>query len=131
MRQLTVVEAVLTYISIGWAYVLFTTPDLFDNNPNWSKFEAVVGYEWIVGILALVCAAVKIIGIALHHARLRWLGLLLSTFLWVFVAASFLIADDTIKLTTGFIAYSGLSVMSLWTSKEVMIRERAEQRGLK
>lgn len=126
MRQLTVVEVVLTYISIGWAYVLFTTPDLFDKNPTWNKFESVIGYEWVVGIAALVCAVVKIVGIALHHARLRWLGLLLSTFLWVFVAASFLIADDTIKLTTGFIAYSGLAVMSLWTSKEVMIRERAE-----
>lgn len=126
MRQSTVVEVLLSYISIGWAYVLFTTPDLFDNSSTWSKFDSVLGYEWLLGIIALVCAGVKIVGMALNHARLRWLGLLLSTFLWVFVAASFLIADDTIKLTTGFIAYSGLAVMSLWTSKEVMIRERAE-----
>lgn len=126
MRQITVVEALLSYISIGWAYVLFTTPDLFDNSASWGKFESVVGYEWVLGIIALVCASVKIVGMALHHARLRWFGLLLSTLLWVFVAASFLIADDTIKLTTGFISYSGIAFMSLWTSKEVMIRERAE-----
>lgn len=126
MRQLTVVEIMLSYISIGWAYVLFTTPDLFDKNSTWDKIQLVANYEWVLGLVAVACASVKIIGILLHHRRLRWLGLILSTFLWVFVAASFLIADDTFKLTTGFVAYSGLAVMSLWTSKEVMMRERAE-----
>ena len=126
MKQITVVEIVLTYISIGWAYVLFTTPTLFDNNSNWDKIQAIANYEWVVGIITLVCALVKIVGMALQNKQLRWLGLLMSTVLWVIVATSFLIADDTFKLTTGFIVYSGIAVMSLWTSKEVMMSGRAD-----
>ena len=121
MKQITVVEIMLTYISIGWTYVLFTSPALFDNNSNWDKIQAIANYEWVVGIITLTCALVKIIGIAVKSNRLRWLGLLMSTVLWVVIATSFLIADNTFKLTTGFIVYSGIAVMSLWTSKEVMM----------
>ena len=126
MKQITVVEIVLTYISIGWAYVLFATPTLFDDNSNWDKIQAIANYEWVVGIITLVCALVKIAGMALQNKQLRWLGLLMSTVLWVIVATSFLIADDTFKLTTGFVIYSGIAVMSLWTSKEVMMSGRAD-----
>ena len=126
MRQITVVEIMLTYISIGWACVLFTTPDLFDKNENWAKIQSVASYEWVLGIAVVVCAATKILGMVIQNRRLRWLGLLMSTFLWVFVAASFLIGNDVFKISTGFVTYSGLAVMSLWTSKEVMKRERTE-----
>lgn len=126
MKQLTVVEIMLTYISVGWAYVLFTTPYLFETSVNWDKIALVANYEWVLGIVALLCAAVKVVGILLHHVRLRWLGLLMSTFLWIFIAASFLIAGGTFKLSTGFIVYSAVAIMSLWTSKEVMTRERAD-----
>lgn len=126
MKQITVVEIMLTYISIGWTYVLFTSPALFDNNSNWDKIQLIANYEWVVGIITLVCALVKIVGMALQNKQLRWLGLLMSTVLWVIVATSFLIADDTFKLTTGFVIYSGIAVMSLWTSKEVMMSGRAD-----
>lgn len=126
MKQITVVEIMLTYISVGWAYVLFSSPRLFDNSSNWEKIEAFANYEWVLGLITLICALVKIVGITLHNNRLRWLGLMMSTVLWIIVATSFLIADDTFKLTTGFIAYSGIAVMSLWTSKEVMMNDRAE-----
>lgn len=121
MKQITVVEIMLTYISIGWAYVLFSSPTLFENSNSWAKIEAIASYEWVLGLVALTCAAVKIIGMALNHTRVRWLGLIMSATLWVIIAASFLVADGTFKLTTGFIVYSAISVMSLWTSKEVMM----------
>ena len=127
MKQITVVEIVLTYISIGWAYVLFTSPALFDHNSNWDKVQAIANYEWILGIITLVCALVKIVGMTLNNKRLRWLGLMMSTMLWVVIATSFLIADNTLKLTTGFIVYSGIAVMSLWTSKEVMTGDNREE----
>ena len=127
MKQITVVEIVLTYISIGWAYVLFATPTLFDDNSNWDKIQAIANYEWILGIITLVCALVKIVGMALQNKQLRWLGLLMSTMLWVVIATSFLIADDTFKLTTGFVIYSGIAVMSLWTSKEVMMGDDGKE----
>lgn len=126
MKQITVVEIMLTYISIGWAYVLFTSPSLFENSSNWDKVQSVANYEWILGIITLVCALVKVVGMLLQNKRLRWLGLMMSTVLWIVIAASFLVADDTFKLTTGFVVYSGVAVMSLWTSKEVMMRDRAD-----
>ena len=127
MKQITVVEFMLTYISIGWAYVLFTSPALFDNGSNWDKVQSIANYEWVVGIITLACALVKIVGIALQNNRLRWLGLMMSTVLWIVIATSFLLADDTFKLTTGFIVYSGIAVMSLWTSKEVMTGDGREE----
>ena len=126
MKQITVVEIMLTYISIGWAYVLFTSPSLFENSSNWDKVQSVANYEWVLGIITLVCALVKVVGMLLRNNRLRWLGLMMSTVLWIVIAASFLVADDAFKLSTGFVVYSAVSVMSLWTSKEVMMRDRAD-----
>lgn len=126
MKQITVVEIMLSYVSIGWAYVLFTSPFLFENGSNWDKVQSIANYEWVLGVITLVCALVKIVGLVLRNKRLRWLGLLMSTVLWIVIAASFLVSNDEIKLTTGFVVYSAIAVMSLWTSKEVMTSDRAD-----
>ena len=126
MKQNTVVEIMLSYISIGWAYVLFTSPTLFEDSANWEKVASIANYEWVLGIIALTCAMVKIIGMILQKQRIRWLGLMMSTVLWIVVATGFLIAGDNFKLTTGFVVYSAVAVMSLWTSKEVMTGDRAD-----
>ena len=75
---------------------------------------------------ALLCASVKIAGILLKHKRIRWIGLMMSTIFWIVIATGFLISHGYVSFTTGFIAYSGIAVMSLWTSKEVMTNDRAE-----
>lgn len=124
MSRLKVVELVLSYISIGWAYVMFISPDLFEQNTNWEKLSGILKYEWVLGIILLVCALTKILGIIFNKKRVRWLGLIMSTVLWIVVATGFLIADGTFKFTTGFIVYSGIAVMSLWTSKEVMAGDK-------
>ena len=126
MKPTTVVEVIVTYISAGWAYVLLTTPGLFERSKNFSGIESVAQYEWVVGIVALVCAITKIIGMALHKRRIRWLGLIMSTLFWVVISAGFLVASDAIEFNTGFIVYSGIAVMCLWTSKEVMQGDGAE-----
>lgn len=125
LRQITVVELIVTYISLGWAFVLLTNPNIFEMSPNFSRIEAIAQYEWVIGLIALVIAGVKIVGLALHLKRVRWFGLLLSTIFWVLMSASFLFAGDTIEFNTGFVVYSGLAVMCLWTSKEVMTSGRA------
>lgn len=126
MKPVTVVEIMLTYISLGWAYVLFTSPDLFENGGNWLALGEIAAYEWIIGLAALICALVKIIGIVLRHRRIRWFGLMLSSIFWVVIAGSFLIAQGQVEFTTGFVVYSGIAVMSLWTSKEVTTNDRAD-----
>ena len=126
MRPVTVVEIMLTYISLGWAYVLFTSPTLFESGGSWTTISSVIPSEWMLGTIALICALVKIIGIILQHKRMRWTGLLLSTIFWVVIATGFLMSNGFVGLSTGFVAYSGIAVMSLWTSKEVMTNDRAD-----
>lgn len=126
MRPVTVVEIMLSYISLGWAYVLFSSPRLFESSQSWKEVEAIASYEWIVASCALICAVTKIIGMAIGNTRLRRIGLLMSAFFWVFIAAGMLISTGGVRMNTGFIAYSGIAVMSLWTSKEVTSDGRAE-----
>ncbi|WP_144510002.1 hypothetical protein [Bacillus sp. FJAT-22090] len=123
LKPVTVVEIVLTYISLGWAYVLFTSPNLFETSSNWMIIGEIASYEWLLGVIALACALVKIVGIVLQHKRIRWVGLVMSTVFWIVIATGFLISAGHISLTTGFIVYSGIAVMSLWTSKEVLSDE--------
>lgn len=126
MKPVTVVEIMLTYISLGWAYVLFSTPTLFEDGGNWVAIGEVAIYEWVIGLVALFCALIKIIGILLRHKRLRWIGLIASSVFWVVIAGSFLVAQGQVAFTTGFVVYSGIAVMSLWTSKEVMTNDSAD-----
>lgn len=121
MKNVTAVEIVLSYISLGWAYVLFTSPQLFESSENWNKVQEIMPYEWLVGSVALVAAATKIVGLILKNKRVRWAGLILSAIFWVTIAAGMLIAKGYLDFTTGFVVYSGMAVLSLWTSKEVML----------
>lgn len=121
MKTMTAVEIILSYISLGWAYVMFTSPNLFESSTNWNQVQEIASYEWAVGSVALIAALTKIVGIAMKNKRVRWVGLLMSAFFWIVIAAGMLIAKGYLDFTTGFIAYSGLAVLALWTSKEVMI----------
>lgn len=126
-RQVTVVEVVITYINIGWAIVMLTNPLAFTASANFARIESVFSDEWIMGVVCLLLAAVKIIGIALRRRILRWAGLMLSGVFWSFVSASFLFVGGFGAFTTGFIVYSGVAVLSFWTSREVMTHEPAAE----
>ena len=121
MKNVTAVEIVLSYISLGWAYVLFTSPRLFESSDNWNKVQEIMPYEWLVGSVALIAALTKIIGLILKNKRVRWVGLIMSAVFWITIAAGMLIAKGYLDFTTGFVVYSGMAVLSLWTSKEVML----------
>lgn len=117
---ITIVEIIVTYISLGWAFVLLTNPYIFEQSKNFQKIEAIAQSEWIVGLICLALALVKIAGMFMHNKRVRWLGLMLSTGFWTLMSASFLFSADKIEFNTGFVVYSGLSVLCLWVSKEVL-----------
>lgn len=121
MKNMTAVEIVLSYISLGWAYVLFTSPQLFESSENWNQVQQIMPYEWVVGSVALTAALTKIVGLILKNKRIRWIGLIISAVFWITIAAGMLIAKGYLDFTTGFVVYSGMAVLSLWTSKEVML----------
>ena len=126
MKNVTAVEIVLSYVSLGWAYVLFTSPLLFESSDNWNQVQQIMPYEWLVGSVAFVAAMIKIIGLILKNKRIRWIGLIMSAVFWITIAAGMLIAKGYLDFTTGFVVYSGMAILSLWTSKEVMLDGRTE-----
>lgn len=121
IKSITVAESLITYISLGWAYVMLTNSEIFERSENFNQLEILVHSEWIVGIICLILASIKIFGNILKNKRVRWLGLILSALFWICVSASFLISDTPFSLNTGFIVYAGIAVLSLHTSKEVML----------
>lgn len=126
-RQLTVVEVIVTYISVGWAIVMLSNPLIFDQSENFSRIQSVFGAEWAVGIVCLALAMLKIVGIALRSRIMRWLGLVLSGAFWSFVSAAFLFVGGFGAFTTGFIVYSGVAVLSFWTAREVITHGSAAE----
>jgi len=126
IRKATVVEILITYISLGWSFVMLTNDDIFDKSENFNKLQSLVQTEWVVGVVCLFLAIVKIYGMVLKNNKIRWLGLILSTFFWIIVSSTFLLSAGKFMINTGFVVYSGLAVMCLWTSKEVNKIDRAE-----
>lgn len=120
MRSVTVVELLVTYISLGWAYVLLTTPDLFNQSPSFNFFIKISMEEFTLGIIVLIIALFKVVGILLKNVPMRWIGLLLSSIFWCFTAATQLASNGELQINTGFVVYSGVAIMCLWTSKEVV-----------
>lgn len=128
MKQATVVEVIITYISVGWATAFLTNPRLFENSASFNKIEYILKYEWVLGSVALICALVKMLGIFLKSIRLRRLGLVMSALFWIFVATGILVAQGHVVLNSGFVVYSGLAIMCFWTSKEVMYDDQPDER---
>lgn len=121
----TVVEIIVTFVSLGWALVMLTRSDVFESSANFDRIEMMARKEWIIGLVCLSLAITKIIGMTLHSSRIRRVGLLSSGVFWIVVSAGFLLSNDTIQINTGFIAYSAFSVMCVWTAKEVKSCDRA------
>ncbi|HLR58931.1 MAG TPA: hypothetical protein VK094_00435 [Pseudogracilibacillus sp.] len=120
-RQITVVEVAVSWISIGWAVVMFTNNQVFEQSENFNRLELIAQKEWVLGVVCLILAAIKIVGIFLNISRFRWLGLILSAVFWAMVSATFILSGNEFSFNTGFIVYSAVSILCLWTSKEVML----------
>ena len=121
MRPMTPVEIIVTYISIGWAFVMFSNPDALVG--SWQTLNE-IGNRYIFGGIALLSALIKIVGISLDNLKLRTIGLTFSAFFWTFISVSNLVSQNSFSsaeftFSTGFIIYSGVAVLSLWTSKEI------------
>lgn len=116
LKHIAPVEIIVSYISIGWAIAMFTDPSVLDG--AWSVLGDIAN-QWVFGMVAFVCASMKITGIALNNLKLRFYGLTMSAIFWTFLSVANLMSNDSITITTGFVVYSGIAVLCLWTSKEI------------
>lgn len=128
MKPITIVEIMVTYMSLGWAAVMFMNPDTFGLSMNFRKIAQIVQHEWIMGVICIIVAGIKIVGMLLKNMKIRRVGLFTSAIFWTLISATFLVSEGGVMINTGFVAYSGIAVMCLWASKEVTHGERTEQR---
>lgn len=121
----TAVEWLVSYVSLGWGIVMLVNTEVFNRSENFSQLAIIAGKEWTIGVICLILATIKVTGILSKQIKLRWIGLILSTVFWIFVSATFLLSSQGYQFNTGFIVYSAIAVMCLWTSKEVLAYDRA------
>lgn len=129
MKPVTIVEVIVIYISVGWGLVLITQHGIFAMSENFNKIEMIVRDERILGAVCLLVALVKIVGLIMKKDKIRQIGLLASSVLWVLISASFVVARGSVEFNTGFVVYSGIAVMCLWASKEVRGSDGNNKRG--
>lgn len=121
IKAITVVEFIVTYVSLGWAVVLLSNNDTFSQSNNFNRIEVIVKYEWLLGLICLGLAAFKIVGLVLRNYRMRKYGLLASGVFWTLMSAGFLMSSGVIEFNTGFVVYSALAILCIWSSKEVKL----------
>src|SRR5699024_4172473 len=120
-RKITVVELAVSWFNKGRAVVMFTNNQVLKKSEIFNRIELISQTEWVLGVFCLILAAIIIVGIFLNISRFRWLGLILSAVFWAMVSATFILSGTEFSFNTGFIVYSAVSILCLWTSKEVML----------
>lgn len=121
LRYTTIDEILITVLSLGWGLTLLFNDKTFDQSDNFEILEKIVGNEWVVGVVCLSLAFIKIIGMVFQLRRVRWIGLVLSAIFWVLVSTAFLLSVNEFTINTGFIVYSVIAVLCLTASKGVLI----------
>jgi hypothetical protein len=117
MFRIPIIEVVLTIISSWWAAVMFNTPDLFENSPNIYEFFTHFGNEKQLGIVFIVGAGVKIIGLAARKAILRKAGLLISAFIYSMISVAYFMGSGWFSI--GFGTFIAIALLALWGIREV------------
>lgn len=95
-------ETILSVNSLWMAAVMFFNEDIFDLMPKlFEKMSAIASQEmW--GVIFLIAALTKIIGMVMKSCFLRQTGLWASAMLYGFLAAFFGMASIGINLEAGF-----------------------------
>lgn len=109
-RDMTYTEALLCAALLCWAFVLlWSNPTLLETSPSYAPMHMTMPqFYW--GVLFLLAASVKLIGLVTERLYLRVMGAALGSFLWGFVATSFFL---TIGVPTGFFIYGLFALTSL------------------
>lgn len=117
MFRIPIIEVVLTIISSWWAAVMFNTPDLFEKSPNIYEFFTHFGNEKQLGVVFIVGAGVKIIGLAARKAILRKAGLLISAFIYSMISVAYFMGSGWFSI--GFGTFIAIALLALWGIREV------------
>ncbi|PAF19763.1 hypothetical protein [Terribacillus saccharophilus] len=117
MFRIPIIEVVLTIISSWWAVVMFNTPNLFETSPNIYDFFSHFGNEKQLGVVFVVGAGVKIIGLAARKVILRKAGLLISAFIYSMISVAYFMGSGWFSI--GFGTFIAIALLALWGIREV------------
>ncbi|MGE7650468.1 hypothetical protein ACQKM1_22235 [Peribacillus frigoritolerans] len=117
-------EIVMTFVSLGWAYVMFREVNMFEEQSSrWLVLDATI-QEWGVGLITLSLALIKIYGFVLKSNRCRKIGLTLSGVWWSMICAAITMGDGAFSISTGSVAYAGYAVLCFLTSSSIKEGEK-------
>ena len=112
-------EIVMSFVSLGWAYVMFRQINLFEEQSSrWLVLNATLD-EWAVGFITLTLALIKIYGFVLKSNKWRKVGLTLSGVWWSLICVAITMGDGSFSIGTGSVAYAGYAFLCFLTSSSI------------
>lgn len=116
MRKVPIIELFLSLISTWWAIVLFSNHQMLDRVPkHYEPLAELQENGW--GLIFMVAALIKILGIITERFYLRKVGLFMSMFLYGLISAGHILSGQFLATQTG--VYFALSVLALYGVREV------------
>lgn len=117
-------EIVMSFVSLGWTYVMLRHVNMFEEqSTSWLVLNATI-QEWVVGLITMTLALIKIYGFLLKSNGCRKLGLTLSGVWWSMICAAISMGDGTFSISTGSVAYAGYAVLCFLTSSSIKEGEK-------
>lgn len=117
LRNVPIIEAGLSLVSIWWSVILFANDDMFNDLPKQYEVFGEISQETGWGIFFVIAAFIKVAGLVWDKKFLRITGLYMSTFLYALIATGYILSDTPLRPGTGI--HFTLMIFALWTIREV------------
>lgn len=93
--QIPTFEVFITFLSYSLAFMLFVNENLFESNLATYGTFAKLGDEWTYGLVFILAATIKLVGILMDIKGLRIIGLVISAVIYATLATMFMMGQST------------------------------------
>lgn len=101
MRKMPDKEASLSLVSIWWAIILFVNDDMFINLPSIFAYVTSFSTQTTWGIIFIIAALIKVIGLITERKYLRLIGLYCSLVLYGLITTGYILSSNPLISGTG------------------------------
>lgn len=92
--QIPTFEVFITFLSYSLAFMLFVNQNLFEHNlATYETFKR-IGDEWTYGLVFIVAATIKLVGILIDIKGLRIIGLVISAIIYATMGTMFMMGQS-------------------------------------
>ena len=90
--DLKIIEIALIALLFWWSFILILPMDTFSSSPSYKAMAGIAPEEvWSVGFF--IAAALSFIGMIYERKNIRMVGLIVGSWLWIFVSAMMAIGN--------------------------------------